>query len=186
MQLAMLLPITTVLLGFLALLWSADRFVGAAAATAYRAGMSPMLIGMTSQRTGHRPHRRGHRHQPPRTGCLRGQCPKAPSRYRYRQRHWLQPLQLTGGIASAGPTCPWPDRLRRRGTRLPGHAGLDASHGHAAALVAARRPGSIARRPAGAGLSSLSDLAGYRRQRPALSLSRLLGPTYYRRTPPKA
>ncbi len=43
----MLLPIITVLLGFLALLWSADRFVGAAAATAYRAGMSPMLVGMT-------------------------------------------------------------------------------------------------------------------------------------------
>jgi cation:H+ antiporter len=43
----MLTPIITVLLGFLALLWSADRFVGAAAATAYRAGMSPMLVGMT-------------------------------------------------------------------------------------------------------------------------------------------
>ncbi|SFU89759.1 calcium/sodium antiporter [Halomonas korlensis] len=43
----MLLPIITVLLGFLALLWSADRFIGAAAATAYRAGMSPMLVGMT-------------------------------------------------------------------------------------------------------------------------------------------
>ncbi|HSP59384.1 MAG TPA: calcium/sodium antiporter [Halomonas sp.] len=43
----MLVPIITVLLGFLALLWSADRFVGAAAATAYRAGMSPLLVGMT-------------------------------------------------------------------------------------------------------------------------------------------
>ncbi|GHE22505.1 calcium/sodium antiporter [Halomonas urumqiensis] len=43
----MFLPLLSVLLGFVALLWSADRFVGAAAATAYRAGMSPMLVGMT-------------------------------------------------------------------------------------------------------------------------------------------
>ncbi|MGQ7246928.1 calcium/sodium antiporter [Halomonas sp. V046] len=43
----MLVPILVVLLGFFGLLWSADRFVGAAAATAYRAGMSIMLVGMT-------------------------------------------------------------------------------------------------------------------------------------------
>ncbi|RTR06081.1 calcium/sodium antiporter [Halomonas nitroreducens] len=43
----MLVPSLTVLLGFLGLLWSADRFVGAAAATAWRAGMSTLLVGMT-------------------------------------------------------------------------------------------------------------------------------------------
>ncbi|WP_458527235.1 calcium/sodium antiporter [Onishia taeanensis] len=43
----MLLPLLAVVLGFVGLLWSADRFVGAAAATAYRAGMSTLLIGMT-------------------------------------------------------------------------------------------------------------------------------------------
>ncbi len=43
----MLLPLIAVLLGLCALLWSADRFVGAAAATARRAGMSTMLVGMT-------------------------------------------------------------------------------------------------------------------------------------------
>lgn len=43
----MAVPAIAVLLGFLGLLWSADRFVGAAAATAYRAGMSIMLVGMT-------------------------------------------------------------------------------------------------------------------------------------------
>ncbi|SDG07146.1 cation:H+ antiporter [Onishia taeanensis] len=43
----MLLPLSAVALGFVGLLWSADRFVGAAAATAYRAGMSTLLIGMT-------------------------------------------------------------------------------------------------------------------------------------------
>ncbi|KJZ12079.1 calcium/sodium:proton antiporter [Halomonas sp. S2151] len=43
----MLLPSVVVALGLVGLLWSADRFVGAAAATAYRAGMSIMLVGMT-------------------------------------------------------------------------------------------------------------------------------------------
>nr|WP_298249892.1 calcium/sodium antiporter [uncultured Halomonas sp.] len=43
----MLLPLFAVLLGLVALLWSADHFVGAAAATARRAGMSTMLVGMT-------------------------------------------------------------------------------------------------------------------------------------------
>nr|WP_163502778.1 calcium/sodium antiporter [Halomonas socia] len=43
----MLLPLITILVGLIGLLWSADRFVGAAAATAYRAGMSTLLIGMT-------------------------------------------------------------------------------------------------------------------------------------------
>ncbi|MDL4863184.1 calcium/sodium antiporter, partial [Halomonas elongata] len=43
----MLIPVFLVLLGLIGLLWSADRFVGAAAATACRAGMSTMLVGMT-------------------------------------------------------------------------------------------------------------------------------------------
>ncbi|SEM74804.1 calcium/sodium antiporter [Halomonas caseinilytica] len=43
----MLIPVLLVLLGLVGLLWSADRFVGAAAATACRAGMSTMLVGMT-------------------------------------------------------------------------------------------------------------------------------------------
>uniref|UniRef100_UPI003564E413 calcium/sodium antiporter n=1 Tax=Halomonas sp. TaxID=1486246 RepID=UPI003564E413 len=43
----MLAPLIAVLVGFIALLWSAERFVGAAAATAHRAGMSTLLIGMT-------------------------------------------------------------------------------------------------------------------------------------------
>ncbi|MGM0983869.1 MAG: calcium/sodium antiporter [Pseudomonadota bacterium] len=43
----MLLPLLIVMLGFVGLLWSADRFVGAAAATAWRAGMSTLLVGMT-------------------------------------------------------------------------------------------------------------------------------------------
>ncbi len=43
----MLLPLMIVMLGFVGLLWSADRFVGAAAATAWRAGMSTLLVGMT-------------------------------------------------------------------------------------------------------------------------------------------
>ncbi|GHC20112.1 calcium/sodium antiporter [Aidingimonas halophila] len=43
----MLLALFSMLAGLIALLWSADRFVGSAAATAQRAGMSPMLIGMT-------------------------------------------------------------------------------------------------------------------------------------------
>lgn len=45
--LAMLLPLLIVMLGLVGLLWSADRFVGAAAATAWRAGMSTLLVGMT-------------------------------------------------------------------------------------------------------------------------------------------
>ena len=43
----MLLPLLTVTLAVIGLLWSADRFVGAAAATAWRAGMSKLLVGMT-------------------------------------------------------------------------------------------------------------------------------------------
>ncbi|MDZ7853406.1 MAG: calcium/sodium antiporter [Halomonas sp.] len=43
----MLLPLLIVMLGFVGLLWSADRFVGAAASTAWRAGMSTLLVGMT-------------------------------------------------------------------------------------------------------------------------------------------
>ncbi|MCW4151629.1 calcium/sodium antiporter [Halomonas sp. 18H] len=43
----MLIPALLVVLGLVGLLWSADRFVGAAAATAYRAGMSTLLVGMT-------------------------------------------------------------------------------------------------------------------------------------------
>lgn len=43
----MLVPLLIVSLGFIGLLWSADRFVGAAAATACRAGMSTLLVGMT-------------------------------------------------------------------------------------------------------------------------------------------
>ena len=43
----MLVPLIVVLLGLAALLWSAERFVGAAAATAHRAGMSTLLVGMT-------------------------------------------------------------------------------------------------------------------------------------------
>ncbi|MCG6656461.1 calcium/sodium antiporter [Halomonas campisalis] len=43
----MLLPLLLVLIGLVGLLWSADRFVVAAAATAYRSGFSTLLIGMT-------------------------------------------------------------------------------------------------------------------------------------------
>ena len=43
----MLLPLLLVLIGLAGLLWSADRFVAAAAATAYRSGFSTLLIGMT-------------------------------------------------------------------------------------------------------------------------------------------
>ncbi|TFH88060.1 calcium/sodium antiporter [Billgrantia azerbaijanica] len=43
----MLLPLFLVLAGLVGLLWSADRFVGAAAATAFRAGVSTLLVGMT-------------------------------------------------------------------------------------------------------------------------------------------
>ncbi len=40
-------PLIVLLLGLAVLVWSADRFVGAAAATASRAGMSRLLVGMT-------------------------------------------------------------------------------------------------------------------------------------------
>lgn len=43
----MLYPILALLLGFVVLVWSADRFVIGAAATAKNFGMSPMLIGLT-------------------------------------------------------------------------------------------------------------------------------------------
>jgi len=43
----MLYPIIALLSGFIILVWSADRFVAGAAATAKNFGMSPMLIGLT-------------------------------------------------------------------------------------------------------------------------------------------
>lgn len=43
----MLYPILAIILGLIGLVWSADRFVEGAAATARRAGMSKLLIGMT-------------------------------------------------------------------------------------------------------------------------------------------
>ncbi|WP_458576233.1 calcium/sodium antiporter [Aliamphritea spongicola] len=43
----MLYPILALLAGFVVLVWSADRFVDGAAATAKNFGMSPMLIGLT-------------------------------------------------------------------------------------------------------------------------------------------
>ncbi len=43
----MLLPAIAIALGLAVLVWSADRFVNAAAATASRTGLSAMLIGMT-------------------------------------------------------------------------------------------------------------------------------------------
>ncbi len=43
----MLFPVVAILLGFIILIWSADRFVTGAAATAKNLGMSPMLIGLT-------------------------------------------------------------------------------------------------------------------------------------------
>ncbi len=43
----MLLATGALLLGFFALMWSADHFVNGAAATAKNFGMSPMLIGLT-------------------------------------------------------------------------------------------------------------------------------------------
>lgn len=43
----MLLPVIAILIGFIILVWSADRFVNGAAATAKNLGMSPMLIGLT-------------------------------------------------------------------------------------------------------------------------------------------
>lgn len=43
----MLVPLIVLMLGLAVLVWSADRFVGAAAATASQAGMSRLLVGMT-------------------------------------------------------------------------------------------------------------------------------------------
>ncbi|WP_281646652.1 calcium/sodium antiporter [Parendozoicomonas sp. Alg238-R29] len=43
----MLLATGALILGFIALMWSADHFVNGAAATARNLGMSPMLIGLT-------------------------------------------------------------------------------------------------------------------------------------------
>ncbi|WP_293267059.1 calcium/sodium antiporter [Neptunomonas sp.] len=43
----MLFPILSILAGLIILVWSADRFVIGAAATAKNSGMSPMLIGLT-------------------------------------------------------------------------------------------------------------------------------------------
>ncbi|MCS5559382.1 MAG: calcium/sodium antiporter, partial [Oceanospirillaceae bacterium] len=43
----MLLAIAAVIIGLGLLVWSADRFVDGAAATAGHLGMSPMLIGLT-------------------------------------------------------------------------------------------------------------------------------------------
>ncbi|MEH6470870.1 MAG: calcium/sodium antiporter [Halopseudomonas sp.] len=43
----MLLAVVAILVGFVILIWSADRFVTGAAATAKNLGMSPMLIGLT-------------------------------------------------------------------------------------------------------------------------------------------
>ena len=42
----MLMPVLAVLAGLVLLVWSADRFVDGAAATAKHLGMSPLLIGM--------------------------------------------------------------------------------------------------------------------------------------------
>ncbi len=42
----MWLPIVAVVIGLIALIWSADRFVAGAASTAYRLGMPPLLVGM--------------------------------------------------------------------------------------------------------------------------------------------
>jgi len=42
----MILPIVALIAGLILLVWSADRFVDGAAATARHAGMSPLLIGM--------------------------------------------------------------------------------------------------------------------------------------------
>ena len=43
----MLIAIAAVIIGLGLLIWSADRFVDGAAATASHLGMSPMLIGLT-------------------------------------------------------------------------------------------------------------------------------------------
>lgn len=42
----MILPAAAVVTGLILLVWSADRFVGGAAATSMRLGLSPLLIGM--------------------------------------------------------------------------------------------------------------------------------------------
>lgn len=42
----MWLPVIAVIFGLLVLIWSADRFVSGAASTAYRLGMSSLLVGM--------------------------------------------------------------------------------------------------------------------------------------------
>lgn len=42
----MLLPLVAIVLGLILLVWSADRFIDGAAATAFYAGMPPLLIGM--------------------------------------------------------------------------------------------------------------------------------------------
>lgn len=44
---SLLLAVGAILIGFIALMWSADRFVNGAAATARNFGMSPLLIGLT-------------------------------------------------------------------------------------------------------------------------------------------
>ncbi|MEM1404772.1 MAG: calcium/sodium antiporter [Pseudomonadota bacterium] len=43
----MLIPLTTVIIGFAILVWSADIFVAGAASIAENAGLSPVLIGLT-------------------------------------------------------------------------------------------------------------------------------------------
>ena len=43
----LLLPALAIIAGFIGLVWSADRFVGASAAIAKIAGLSPLLIGLT-------------------------------------------------------------------------------------------------------------------------------------------
>ncbi|MHB0774371.1 calcium/sodium antiporter [Halomonas sp. WWR20] len=43
----MLLSLVAIIVGLLGLIWSADRFVEGAAATAHRAGMSKLLVGLT-------------------------------------------------------------------------------------------------------------------------------------------
>ncbi len=42
----MLLAVLAVVIGLILLVWSADKFVDGAASTAYRLGMSPLLVGM--------------------------------------------------------------------------------------------------------------------------------------------
>jgi len=49
--------------GIALLVWSADRFVLGAAATAEQLNVSPLVIGL--ERTGDWPHHHRHRHQSP-------------------------------------------------------------------------------------------------------------------------